>query len=164
MSCTVSVSLAGPDERAQAFRIHNRLAGVPPSESILNSMEADIIDGDELDAARTAMTNKHFYTVTLKNFAAPWTNREQSVFVPLNDYTALVIGMVKDSGTVPFTDILSADLLYVRAGAGLPSANSNAYYEALEQAMLAPTFNPQTPRRKRSSSPARTARCSASRS
>jgi hypothetical protein len=80
--------------------------------------------------------------VTLKNFAAPWSNREQSVFVPLNDYTTLVIGMVRDG--VPFTEILSADLLYVRAGAALPSASSNAHYEALEQAMLQPSFNPQT--------------------
>ena len=38
----------------------------------------------------------NFYNVTLKNFAAPWTNRDQSVFVPLNDYIATVIGMIRD--------------------------------------------------------------------
>ena len=41
-----------------------------------------------------------FYTITLKNFATPWTNRDQTVFAPLNDYTATVIGMVRDD--VPF--------------------------------------------------------------
>ncbi|HEX9877288.1 MAG TPA: hypothetical protein VGC50_11600 [Gammaproteobacteria bacterium] len=142
LSGTASVCYAGPDERAQAFRIHNRLAGVPPSEFVLTDMENDIVGGNALVAARTATSDKHFYTVTLKNFAAPWSNREQSVFVPLNDYTTLVIGMVRDG--VPFTEILSADLLYVRAGAALPSASSNAHYEALEQAMLQPSFNPQT--------------------
>jgi hypothetical protein len=139
---TASVCFAGPGERAQAFRIHNRLAGVPPSESVLDSMESDIVNGEPLEAARTATSDKHFYTVTLKNFAAPWTNRERSIFVPLNDYTTLVIGMVRDG--VPFTEILSADLLYVQAGAALPSASSNAHYEALEQAMLQPSFDPQT--------------------
>ncbi len=43
--------------------------------------------------------------------AAPWTNRAQSVFVPLNDYTATVVGMVRDN--VPFNTLLSADLIYI---------------------------------------------------
>ena len=137
-----SAATAGPLERDQAYRIHNRLAGVPPSESVLLSMEADLVANDPLAAARKAMDNANFYTVTLKNFAAPWTNRDRSVFVPLNDYTTLVIGMVKDG--VPFNEILTADLLYMQAGQGLPQPNSNDHYEALEQAMLQPGFDPKT--------------------
>ena len=49
-----STAAAGPLERDQAFRIHNRLAGVPPSETVLTSMEADLIAGDALAAARIA--------------------------------------------------------------------------------------------------------------
>ena len=138
-----SITLAGPLEREQAFRIHNRLAGVPPSEATLVSMESDILAGNAAAAAQTAMTNPNFYTVTLKNFAAPWTNRDQSVFVPLNDYTTLVIGMVRDD--VPFNQILSADLLYVDVNqAALPAPNNNTHYETLEQSMLQPSFDPQT--------------------
>ncbi len=137
-----SVSLAGPLHREQAFRMHNRLTGAPPSEATLVSMEADIEAGNPELAAQTAMADPNFYTVTLKNFAAPWTNRDQSVFVPLNDYTTLVIGMVRDD--VPFNQILSADLLYVDANQALPAANSNIHYEMLEQAMLQPGFDPQT--------------------
>jgi len=122
--------------------MHNRLAGVPPTEATLVSMEADIQSGNPTDAARTAMNNKNFYTVTLKNFASPWTNRDQSVFVPLNDYTTLVIGMVRDD--VPFDRLLSADLLYVDSNQNLPAANNNSHYESLEQSMLQPGFNPQT--------------------
>jgi len=91
-----ATTYAGPDERDQAYRIHNRLAGVPPSELVLTQMEADLLANDPIAAARRAMENPNFYTVTVKNFAAPWTNRDQSVFVPLNDYTTLVIGMVMD--------------------------------------------------------------------
>ena len=87
---------SGPLERAQAKRIHDRLAGVPPSAAVLNQMEALILANDELGAANLAMENPAFYNVTLKNFVTPWTNREQTVFAPLNDYTATVIGMVRD--------------------------------------------------------------------
>ena len=51
-----------------------------------------------------------FYNITLKNFAMPWTNRDQTVFAPLNDYMATVIGMVRDD--VAFSTALSADILY----------------------------------------------------
>ena len=74
---------AGP--REQARRIHERLAGVPPSEAVLADMQADVAGNNATDAAYTAMENGNFYSVTLKNFAAPWTNRDQSVFVALNE-------------------------------------------------------------------------------
>ena len=139
---SVSVVLAGP--REQAERIHERLAGVPPSAAVLDTMTNDIANNnDAIGAAMLAMNNPNFYTVTLKNFAAPWTNRDRSAFVPLNDYTTLVIGMVKDN--VPFDQILSADLLYVGVGISPPAAvNNNDHYAALETAMRQPGFDPQT--------------------
>lgn len=128
----ISVAAAGP--REQAKRIHDRLAGVPPTEDVLADMETAIGMSNPQTAAAMAMQNPNFYNVTLKNFAAPWTNREQSVFVPLNDYIATVIGMIRDD--VPFNTLLSADILYVGAGnLGLPSySNSNNnHYQQMEQ-------------------------------
>ncbi len=124
-------ALAG--EREQAKRLHDRLAGVPPTADVLDNMASSITSGDAISAAFEAMDNPNFYNVTLKNFAAPWTNRDQSVFVPLNDYTATVIGMVRDDE--PFNTLLSADIVYTGSGAsGLPtySMTDNAHYEALE--------------------------------
>ena len=123
-------ALAGP--REQAKRIHDRLAGVPPTAAVLDQMAA-LLPGNPLAAADIAMQNRNFYSVTLKNFASPWTNRDRNVFVPLNDYTATVIGMIRDD--VPFNQLLSADILYVGdAGLGLPaySMTSNALYEQME--------------------------------
>ncbi|MCC5886304.1 MAG: hypothetical protein JJT88_07700 [Gammaproteobacteria bacterium] len=121
--------------RDQARRIHDRLAGVPPSEAVLDQMEMDILQNDAIRAAYRAMEDPSFYNVTLKNFAAPWTNREESAFVPLNDYIATVIGMIRDD--VPFNGVLSEDILYVGASglSGVPaySMSSNAHYEALER-------------------------------
>lgn len=128
-----NIVLAGDLERRQAKRIHDRLAGIPPAESVLDSMESAIAGGDAFGAALLAMENSAFYNVTLKNFATPWTNRDQTVFAPLNDYTATVIGMIRDE--VPFTEVLSADMVYIGDPAlGLPgySMSSNAHYENLE--------------------------------
>ncbi|MBF8292899.1 MAG: hypothetical protein HW417_1934 [Steroidobacteraceae bacterium] len=124
-------AVAGP--REQAKRMHDRIAGVPPSDAVLNAMEADIVAGQTQQAALLAMDDPAFYAVTLKNLVTPWTNRDQTVFVPLNDYTATVIGMVRDD--VPFNELLSGDILYVgNAGLGLPaaSATSNTHYEQME--------------------------------
>jgi hypothetical protein len=127
-------SAAVSGEREQARRIHDRLAGVPPTNVVLDSMELDIANGNPLAAAARATDSSAFYTVTLKNFATPWTNRDQDVFAELNDYTATVIGMVRDD--VPFNTLLSADILYVGGpGAGVPaySMASNAHYAELER-------------------------------
>ena len=123
-------AFAGP--REQARRLHDRLAGVPPSDAVLTQMAADISGGNPTMAAQRAMSNKNFYDVTLKNFAAPWTNVERTVFVPLNDYTATVIGMVRDD--VDFSTVLSADLLYVANTPGAPaySPANNDHYQYLD--------------------------------
>jgi hypothetical protein len=133
----VSIALAGP--REQAARIHDRLAGVPANEGTLDAMEAAL--PDTTAAANIAMNNPNFYAVTLKNFAAPWTNRDQNAFVPLNDYMTLVMGMVRDN--VPFNQILTANLLYTGPGSvtPAPSPTSNAHFEALEARMRESTFD-----------------------
>lgn len=125
------VTYAGSLE--QAKRIHDRLTGVPPTASVLNQMNIFIADNDIRAAADLAMDNPSFYNVTLKNWVAPWTNEEADVFVPLNDYTATVIGMARDD--IDFRQILSGDILYVADGAlGLPAYanNNNNLYQALD--------------------------------
>jgi hypothetical protein len=121
---------AGPTE--QAFQLHSRLAGVPPSAAVLTQMAADIAANNPQAAAQLAMSNSSFYNVTLKNFVAPWTSRDQSVFVPLNDYTATVIGMVRDD--VNFSTVLTADLLYVGSAPGEPAYSpiNNDHYQFLD--------------------------------
>jgi len=126
------IGYAGP--REQAKRIHDRIVGVPPSAAVLTSMEASITGGDPIAAAYTAMSNPIFYTSSLKNFATPWTNVPETVFADLNDYTATVIGMIRDD--VPFDQVLSADMVYVGAagvvGTGY-SQTDNIHYQQLEQ-------------------------------
>lgn len=138
---SVQVLEAAPEDRRQAKRMHDRLAGTPPSPAVLDDMESLISAGNETQAALNIMNGqgiyqssaKHFYSTTVKNMVTPWTNEAQTVFAPLNDYTATVIGMVRDN--VPFNSLLSADLIYVGSGiSGLPaySVDNNNHYEFLE--------------------------------
>lgn len=122
---------AGP--REQAARMHDRLAGVPASDAVLDEMAAFIAAGDDTRAAMIAMDNPAFYNVTLKHWAAPWTNEAFDVYAPLNDYTATVIGMIRDDAD--FREVLSGDILYVGDPAlGLPaySSSNNDHYAAME--------------------------------
>ncbi len=147
-SLTVSVN-AG--DREQAKRIHDRIAGVPPSAAVMAELESAMagtnaecstfsltgVNPNAECAAYIAMKSADFYNVTLKNFAAPWTNREQSVFVTLNDYIATVIGMVRDD--IPFNELLSRDITYVgRAGVvtAAPAPGNNDHYAQLESSNI----------------------------
>ena len=119
-------ALAGSTEQAE--RLFGRITGTPPSAAVLTQMSTDISSGNALAAAQLAMQDPNFYNVTVRNFAAPMSNKAQSVFVPLNDYTATIIGMVRDN--VPFNTVLSADLVYTGNASGAPAyspANNNHY-------------------------------------
>src|SRR5262249_4378505 len=106
LACGAGLAVAGAREQAQ--RIHDRIAGVPPSAQVLDQMEQLVAGGDAAGAARVAMLAPSFYTTTLKNWITPWTNREQSVFAPLNDYTATVIGIIRDD--VDYRQVLMGDI------------------------------------------------------
>jgi hypothetical protein len=121
------------DSLSQAKRIHDRLAGIPGSQSTLLEMANLIDQGQVKEAAYIAMQAPSFYNVTIKNWVSPWTNEEADVFTPLNDYTATVIGIVRDD--IDFRQILSGDIIYTAQGiAGIPaySTSNNQHYETLE--------------------------------
>ncbi|WP_371195370.1 hypothetical protein [Glaciecola sp. SC05] len=121
------------DSLTQAKRMHDRLAGVPGTQLTLEEMADLITQGNPEQAAYLAMQSPSFYNVTLKNWVTPWTNEEADVFAPLNDYTATVIGIVRDD--IDFREILMGDIVYVAQGvSGIPaySLNNNDHYESLE--------------------------------
>jgi hypothetical protein len=138
-----SPALAGQAE--QARRIYERLDGVPPSAQVLSLMENAIQaqPGNPGLVAAAAIATQYssdptqdyganFYDAVLKEFINPWTNRNQSAFVPFNDYTATVIGMIRDD--VPFNTVLSANILYTVNAPGLPpvSPANNDHYATAE--------------------------------
>jgi hypothetical protein len=139
-----SSSYAGPAEQQRANYIHERLTGLIPSNAVLQQMELEISGTDTpingvfdlvtgaQGAALVAMDNDAFYNATLKNWVAPWTNRDQDAFVPLNDYTATVIGLIRDESD--FREVLFDDVVYTSNALGLPAyaANNNEHFETAE--------------------------------
>lgn len=143
-------TLAALADREQAKFLHDRLTGTQASDAMLDLMHDEIASGNEEGAARLAIDGNlsqgagygavitpsgGFYNAVVKNWASPWTNEEQDIFKPLNDYSATIIGMVRDG--VDFSQILSADIIYVGNSSllsGSPNWTpaSNNHYEELE--------------------------------
>ena len=127
---TANLASAATLNKDQAKRMYDRIAGVTASDATLTSM----VGMDATQAALNIVTkDPAFYNNTIRNLAMPWTNRDQTVFAPLNDYVATVVGMVRDD--VPFNTLLSADLVYIAdAASGVPSysPSNNAMYDAMD--------------------------------
>lgn len=127
----ISLSVfAGP--REQAFKMHNRLTGVPPQPPTLKLMEEHIEQGNPELAAEEAIKDKRFYNVVLKNWIKPWSNRERSNRVDLNDYVATVIGIIRDD--IPFDKVLYEDIIYTVSDTTAPAYanNNNNHYTNVE--------------------------------
>lgn len=128
---TILASAATGDSLEKARRMHDRLAGVPPNATVLNAMRTKIDGGNAIGAAYDAMNNKAFYNARLKNWITPWTNRESNQFAPLNDYTATVIGLIRDEGD--YRQVLYGDVLYVpKVDGEIYSRSDNKLYIAAE--------------------------------
>ncbi len=126
-------SIAQAASRDQAYRMHNRLAGVPPDARTLNQMSALIDQGRAEDAARIAIENPYFYNLSLKKWVNSWTNVDENDDVALNDFTATILGIIRDE--IPFDRALYEDILYIGpTGNGVPaySPTNNNHYLALE--------------------------------
>jgi len=131
------MSLAYAGSLEQAKQLHDRLTGTPASQATLLEMVTLLDDNKPIEAAYKAMESPAFYSTTLKLFATPWTNIDQDIFAPLNDYSATVIGAVRDD--VDFREILQADMLYVgKQSLNLPAynINNNSHYQALDDQFI----------------------------
>ncbi len=125
--------LAGP--REQAKFLNDRIVGTNISAQEFESLVSMISQGNARQAALSITERSDFYNVKLKTFFAPRTNEDRSNTVPLNDYTATLIGIVRDN--VPYTSALYEDIIYVGANGlnGVPaySHTNNNHYEELEK-------------------------------
>ncbi|MEA3178769.1 MAG: hypothetical protein QOI59_2292 [Gammaproteobacteria bacterium] len=123
-----------PTPTQQAVLLYTRITGVPPSPTILTQISSDVAASNMAAVATLAVSQPQFYNVTLRNIFAAESNRDGSVFVPLNDYIVTAIGMVHDD--VPYNTALSADILYTLKGVSPgASASDNKHYAAADAAV-----------------------------
>ncbi len=120
--------------RDQAINMHIKLTGVTPEETVIQDMATKITEGKSVEAAFIAMENANFYNVALKDWSTPWTNEEADIYAPLNDYSATIIGMVRDD--IDFRSILFGDILYTgNTSLNIPAYSNvnNGHYIALQE-------------------------------
>lgn len=118
------------NSRKEAWKIYNRLNGHPPNDAQLEKMSSLIDQGNSFEAALISF-DSGFYNGTLLDFASKWVSRSQSSRSILNDFSATVIGMVRDE--VPFNQILSSDIVYTIDDSRLPqktNRENNHYQQA----------------------------------
>lgn len=124
--------------REQAYRLHNRISGVPPTDNILNQMQDLVNNSNSIQAAKLAMHNPNFYNLVLKNWVKTWTNTEQVNRVDFNDYVATVIGIIRDD--IPFDQVLYGDILYTGMNNGslnnAYSSSNNDHYKEMEDKLI----------------------------
>jgi hypothetical protein len=126
---------AGQIERHKAWIIHNRVAGVPPTPTVLNQMEQDLNSGNSDAAIAKAKAHPNFTSILQKNWFNPRSNQARSAGGQLNDFVATAVGMIRDN--VPFDEILYGDILYHANGAAIANVpnyamNNNDHYRELE--------------------------------
>lgn len=125
----------------KAAEIYNRLTGVktPIYNPILQQIALKLDGNDPVGAAALVTEHSLFYNLTVKNFAARMSNRDETINVPLNDFTATIIGATRDNLNAK---TLLYDNFYYQADptkAAVPSdeiddiLKSNNHYESLDR-------------------------------
>ena len=123
----------------KAQDIYQRITSskTPIVNPVLSQMEKMINAGDLVGAAGLATQDANFYNITVKDFAARMSNRDETINVPLNDFTATIIGAVRDN--INAQKLLTDNITYVAdpTKSAVPSdwvddlLQSNNHYEAL---------------------------------
>lgn len=123
--------------RQLALRLFRRLNGIPLqlSDARLARMEQFITEGKLKEAAAVATEDASFYRLTVKHFAGRLSNREESPYVPLNDFSAMVVGVTRDNLDARL--LLTGNFTYeVQGQAQRRDPGNNTHYEASDQARL----------------------------
>src|SRR3989338_563204 len=134
-----TAATAAPETpRDQALRLFKRVAGVPlfPRDPRVNQMTDLIAAGRVADAVAIAIEDPNFYGLTLRNFAAVMSSKDESPLTPFNDFQAMVIGVTRDNLDARL--LLTGDFTYRASTAGLPAPapENNDHYAAIETRAL----------------------------
>ncbi|HXH32146.1 MAG TPA: hypothetical protein VNJ01_15180 [Bacteriovoracaceae bacterium] len=111
------------DVMARGRRLHLALTGTLPTKIQFQQTVELLNQSRAKEAAlKIIQEDPNFYNVTLKSMVTPWSNKIGDHTQPLNDMTALMIGLVRDN--IPFNQVFSGNRLYVFRGAYIGSTMS----------------------------------------
>lgn len=120
----LSLSAFGAPSEADlllAKKLYERMTGVkvPVKKAELQAVAEQIALGNTAEAAKLVANSSDFLNVQIKNLALRLSNKDESVKVPFNDFSALIMGVVRDNKD--FRDVLTGNYFYELSGV----ANAN---------------------------------------
>jgi hypothetical protein len=128
------------DNLKKAQDIFQRLTGVktPLYDPVLAQMETQLNQNNVIAAADIAASDSRFLNITVRDFASKMSNRSETIDTPLNDFTATVIGAVRDG--ISAQRLLWDNITYIgdTSKVAVPSTmasdilKSNNHYDALD--------------------------------
>lgn len=135
-------------QKDDAKWIYERITGVKwaADHPLIVQAATMVAAGQRADVAALATQQSQFLNVTVKNFALEMSTREETIRIPLNDFAATIMGVVRDNTDA--RELLYGNFFYVgdpaRVPAGIPDVianpnemgrrvlSSNEHYEALD--------------------------------
>ncbi|MCB0422799.1 MAG: hypothetical protein KDD61_17495 [Bdellovibrionales bacterium] len=132
------------ENHRKAVLLYKRLAGVSTSiaNPVIDQMASEIASGTEsgwMRAAAIATSERDFYNITVKDFAGRMSTRDETVLAPLSDFSATIIGVVRDE--ISAQQLLTGNFTYqgdpkkaaVVSNTFEDIVSSNRHYEALSE-------------------------------
>lgn len=120
-----------PEQKSQI--LFQRLTGNPLrlNDPRLAQMATLLSSGKKLEAAKIAMSDEQFYSLTLKKWAAPMSSQTENPVEPFNDMQAMMIGVVRDDLDARL--LLTGNFTYVGKTASLPQVSeiNNNHYDQI---------------------------------
>lgn len=123
----------------KAQNIYTRMTGVKtPIDNPLIGQMADLIDSNQsFAAAGLAAQDSNFLNITVRDMAAKMSTREETISIPMNDFTATIVGATRDG--MDIRKLLTDNILYMAdpTKAAVPSnlirdrLSSNRHYQSL---------------------------------
>lgn len=136
----VDIGITIDAQRLKAQDIFQRLTGVktPIYDPVLTQMVQRLNANDPIGAAALATNDFRFINITVRDFASKMSNRAETINVPMNDFTATIMGVVRDdlSAQKLLTDNITYRIDTTKAA--VPSTlvtdilRSNNHYEAAD--------------------------------
>lgn len=136
----IDIAVTIDAQRLKAQDIFQRLTGVktPIYDPVLTQMVQRLNANDPVGAAAIATNDFRFINITVRDFASKMSNRSETINVPMNDFTATIMGVVRDD--LNAQRLLTDNITYMvdPTRAAVPSTmvtdilRSNNHYEAAD--------------------------------
>jgi hypothetical protein len=123
-------------QKDDAMWLLERLTGVQwaGDSAVVQQAATMVAAGNRNQAAALAVQQPQFLNVVVKNMALEMSTREETIRLPLNDFTATIMGVVRDN--TDFREVLYGNFIYVgdptRIPADIPNVTNDPNIFATE--------------------------------